>query len=65
MKSDMQKLIELENKRISYKLSKKEQDEFNRLNSKISGIPLKYFTKESSDKLDDIIKKTDDLLNKL
>jgi hypothetical protein len=66
------RLKNLEKKRKGGKLSGIEESEYLELNNSLaksisgySPLPIKYFTKETNEKLDEIISKTDELIKKI
>jgi hypothetical protein len=60
----MNKIKTLQSKKDNGGLTKEEEKEFCSLNSKLTGLNEKVFTKEFGDKLDEVISKTDKLLKK-
>ncbi|KNB62257.1 hypothetical protein [Chryseobacterium sp. Hurlbut01] len=69
---DVAELQELQELMDSQDLSGSDQNRYMELNNRIeksisgySQIPMTYFSKETNDRLDDLIQKTEDLLNKL
>lgn len=66
MHSDNNKEIRrLQAKKDSVGLTKEEEKKYCKLNSKETGYPEIFFTKEFSNKLDNAIKKTDQLIKKI
>lgn len=55
----------LEAKRLSKGLTKEEEERYCIINSEITGIPAKWFSKETGDKLMEVITKTDKLIKLL
>jgi hypothetical protein len=63
-KRKFNQLVKLENKRRNSNLTKLQEERYCKLQSEISGLPEKLFTKEYSDKLDNLISDTENILKK-
>jgi uncharacterized protein YnzC (UPF0291/DUF896 family) len=59
------RIIALQDKKKSVGLTSIEEKEYCELNSKVTGLPKELFTDDFAKKVDSIIKKTDDLIEKL
>lgn len=68
MRMDLKKLDEvsiLSEKLRTSGLTEEEEKRWCELNSELTGFPEDFFTKTFQDKLDDVLKRTDDLLRKI